>query len=82
GMHVDLSIEPGRCESCIQAKQVRLSISRMQEGPKATRRLKRVYVNLWGRASIYSRSHNEYAMHIVDDYSSALWCILLRSKGD
>ncbi|KAA1477257.1 hypothetical protein DENSPDRAFT_757067, partial [Dentipellis sp. KUC8613] len=82
GMPIDLSLEPPKCDSCIQGKQVRNTVPKVREGEKATRRVERVYVDLTGPASKVSRSGNLYSMNLIDDHSSFSWSISLRSKSD
>ena len=45
------------------------------------RKLEKVWVDLSG-PHIRSRSENEYIMDIVDDYTSHIWLIPLKGKGD
>jgi len=82
GMPINLSTIPPRCEHCILGKQACTPVPKMQEGLKATKRLGRVFVDLCGPMSSTSKSGHSYAMNIIDDFSSYVWTIPLRSKGD
>jgi len=82
GMPVNLSAMPPRCEHCILGKQARTPVPKMREGLKATKRLERVFVDLCGPMSSTSKSGHLYAMNIIDDFSSYVWTIPLKSKGD
>ena len=80
GMHVDLSSPAPKCQHCILGKQTRSSVPKVREGPRADKPLGRVYVDLCGPMSTPSRNGNLYCMNIIDDYSSFVWSIPLRSK--
>ena len=82
GMPINLSALPPRCEHCILGKQARTSVPKMWEGSKATRRLERVFIDLCGPMSVPSKNGYLYAMNIIDDYSSYVWTIPLKNKGD
>ena len=82
GMPINLSTAPPKCDHCILGKQARTSVPNLREGLKATRRLERVFVDLCGPMSVTSKSGRLYAMNIIDDYSSYVWTIPLRSKDE
>ena len=82
GMPINLSTTPPKCDHCILGKQARTSVPNLREGLKATRRLERVFVDLCGLMSVTSKSGQLYAMNIIDDYSSYVWTIPLRSKDE
>ena len=82
GMPIDLSTMPPKCDSCILGKQARTPVLKMCEGVRATRCLERVFVDLCGPMSIASKTGRLYAMNIIDDYSSYVWTIPLRSKDE
>ena len=63
-------------------KQTRTPVPKFREGTKATECLGRVYVDLCGPMAVVSHTHNLYLMNIIDDFSSYIWCIPLRSKSD
>ena len=81
-MNINLSSPPPKCEHCILGKQTRSSVPRMREGPRATKPLERVYVDLCGPMSIASRSNHLYSMNIIDDFSSFVWSLPLHSKDE
>src|SRR6267142_78954 len=81
-MPINLSSSPPKCDHCILGKQARLSVPRVQEGDKAVNRLGRVYVDLMGPMFVISKSGFLYAMNIIDDCSSYIWTIVLKSKAD
>lgn len=82
GMPLDTSSTPSKCEHCILGKQTRSSVPRVREGARATKALERIYVDLCGPMSIPSRSGRLYSMNIIDDYSSFVWSLPLRSKDE
>ena len=82
GMPTDLSITPPQCEPCIFGKQTHMPIPKLREGVKATRRLERVYVDLCGPMSVSSCSGRVYSMNIIDDFSSYIWSLPLRTKDE
>jgi transposase InsO family protein len=81
-MPIDLSTLPAKCVTCILGKQTRSSIPKVREGPKATEKLERVYIDLCGPMLSPSRTDNRYIMNIIDDYSSFSWTIPLKRKDD
>src|SRR5216683_5044300 len=82
GMTIDLSSAPLKCTHCMLGKQTQSPVPKIWEGLKATKRLERVFVDLCGPMPCVSRSRHLYAMHVVDDFSSYVWSLPLRSKGD
>ena len=82
GMPVDISSPPPKCEHCILGKQTRSSVPKQREGARATKPLERIYVDLCGPMTIPSRSNRLYSMNIIDDYSSFVWSLPLRSKDE
>ena len=82
GMPIDLSTLPPICDHCVVGKQTRRSVPRVREGLKATRRLERVFVDLTGPIHVTSKSGRRYSMNIIDDFSSYVWTIALRSKDE
>ena len=82
GMPIDLSSLPPNCDHCALGKQSRTPVPKSREGPKATKRLERVYVDLCGPMAILSKAGNLYSMNVIDDYSGYVWTLPLRSKAD
>lgn len=82
GMPVDLSSSQPVCDSCILGKQTRSPVPKMWEGVKATMPLERVYVDLCGPMPVASRSGWLYSMNVIDDYSSYVWSLPLKSKSE
>lgn len=73
-----------KCEFCVLSKQMKTPVpNHRKEGPghRATRKLEKVWVDLSG-PHVKSRTGNEYMMDIVDDYTSRVWPIPLKRKGD
>ena len=77
GMPIDLSSLPANCDHCALGKQSHSSVPKIWEGPKANRRLGRVYADLCGPMAVTSRTGNMYAMNIIDDFSGYVWSIPL-----
>ena len=82
GMPINLSPVPPKCEPCILGKQTRTSVPKMREGLRATLPLERVYVDLCGPMSVPSRTSRVYSMNVIDDFSSFVWSLPLRSKSE
>jgi hypothetical protein len=57
-------------------------VPKIQEGPKAMKRLERVFVDLCRLMPCVSHSGHLYAMHVIDNFSGYVWSLPLRSKGD
>jgi hypothetical protein len=82
GMTIDLSMAPPRCDNCLFENQTCLPTPEEWEGIRAKRPLERVYIDLWGPMSVASQSGRLYAMIVVDDFSSYVWVVPLRSKDE
>ena len=82
GMSIDLSSLPPKCEHYILGKQTRSSVPKTREGTRADKPLDWIYIDLCGPMSIASHSGCMYSMNIIDDFSSFIWSIPLRSKND
>ena len=82
GMTIDLSSAPPKCTHCMLGKQTHFPVPKLWEGPKATKRLERVFVDLCGPMPCVSRTGRLYAMHVINDFFSYVWSLPLRSKGD
>ena len=82
GMKVDLSISPPKCDLCILGKQTRSPVPSVREGNKAVKPLERVFVDLCGPMPVKSRSGRLYSMNLIDDFSSYVWSLPLRSKDE
>jgi len=82
GMPLKTSSHPSKCEHCILGKQTHSSVPKVREGVRATKQLERVYVDLCSPMSIPSRSGRLYSMNIIDDFSSFVWSLPLRSKAE
>jgi len=54
----------------------------VREGEKASHPLERVFVDLCGPIRPTSSSGGLYSMNVIDDFSSYVWSLPLRSKGD
>jgi len=82
GMTIDLPIAPFTCVNCVFGKQARLPAPGERESVQAKRPLERVYMHLWGPMSVTSQSGRLFAMIFVDDFSSYVWTVPLRSKDE
>lgn len=82
GMAINLSSSPPKCDACIRGKQTRSPVSKVREGEKASRPLERVFVDLCGPINPVSSSGRLYSMNVIDDFSSYVWCLPLKSKGE
>jgi transposase InsO family protein len=82
GMPINLSTSPPKCDPCIIGKQTRSSVPKIREGLQATCPLERIFLDLCGPMSFTSRSGNLYSMNIIDDFSSYVWSIPLRTKRE
>jgi hypothetical protein len=69
GMTIDLSSAPPKCTHCVLGKQTHSPVPKIREGPKVTKRLEKVFVDLCGPMPCVSRTGRLYAMHIIDDFS-------------
>ena len=73
-----------KCKFCVLGKQKKTPVPKhRKEGPghRATRKLEKVWVDLSG-PHVKLRMGNEYVMDIVDDYTSCVWPIPLKWKGN
>ena len=82
GMKTNLSPIPSTCDTCVRGKQTRNPIPKLCEGPRSSRRLERVHIDLSGPHSIVSCSGFSYIMNIIDDFSGYHWMWLLKLKSD
>jgi hypothetical protein len=82
GMAIDLSSSPPTCTHCVLGKQSHSPIPKTCEGLKAMERLGRIFVDLCGPMPTVLHSGRLYLMHIINDFSSYIWSLPLRSKGD
>ena len=82
GMTINLSSSPPKCQACILGKQTRLSVPKERAGERASRPLERVFVDLCGPIRPASSSGRLYSMNMIDNFSSYVWSLPLRSKGD
>lgn len=82
GMTINLSSSPPRCNPCILGKQTRSPVSKVREGEKAKVPLERVFVDLCGPIRPVSSSGHLYSMNVIDDCTSYVWSLPLKSKGD
>jgi len=82
GMRIDLSSSPPRCNHCILRKQTRSAVPKVREGKRATHPLERVYVDLCRPMPCRLRSGRLYSMNVIDDFSSYIWSLPLRSKEE
>ena len=82
GMTINLSSSPLKCDACIRGKQMHKPVSKVQEGEKVTQPLGHVFVDLCGLIRPISFSGQLYSMNLIDNYSSYMWTIPLKSKGD
>ena len=82
GMTIDLSTAPPKCTHCVLGKQTRSPMPKIWEGPKVSRQLERVFVDLCGPMPCASWSGRLYAMHVINNFSGYIWSLPLRTKGD
>jgi len=82
GMPINLSSAPATCDHCILGKQMKSHVPKMHEGHQATKRLERVFVNLCGPMPCVSKYGHLYSMNIIDDFSSYVWSLPLKSKSE
>lgn len=81
GMVLDPSSDTPVCDACIRGKQARTAVPKVREGPKSTRKLEKVHVDLSGKKDVQSRSGNNYTLDIVDDCTSHGWSIPIPNKA-
>ena len=82
GMPIDLSSSPPKCDSCILRKQMHSLVLKMHKGAKADMALQQVFADLCGPMPGVSHTGNVYTMNIIDDFSSYVWCVLLKCKSN
>ena len=82
GMPIDLSSAPATCDHCILGKQMKSHVPKMCEGRRATKRLERVFVDLCGPMPCVSKYRHLYSMNVIDDFSSYVWSLPLKSKSE
>jgi len=82
GMAIDLSSTPPKCDSCIRGKHMQTPVSKVREGEKVKRPLEHVFIDLCGPIWPLSSSGRLYSMNVIDDFSSYVWTIPLKLKGD
>ncbi|KAJ0482332.1 putative RNA-directed DNA polymerase [Helianthus annuus] len=73
---VDVAKHP--CEICHGAKQVRVPFPLSEHKTKSLGDI--IHLDVWGPYKVTSRDGFKYFLAVVDDYSRAVWCYLLRSK--
>jgi len=61
---------------------MRTPVSKVREGEKAKRPLEHVFIDLCGPIWPLSSSGHLYSMNVIDDFSSYVWTIPLKLKGD
>jgi len=81
GMPIDLSSAPVTCDHCILGKQTRSHVPKMREGHRATTRLERVFIDLCGLMPCVSKYGHLYSINVIDDFSSYVWSLPLKSKS-
>jgi len=81
-MPIDLSSALAACDHCILGKQTRSHVLKMREGCRATKRLERVFINLCGPMPYVSKYGHLYSMNVIDDFSSYVWSLPLKSKSE
>ena len=82
GMPIDLSSAPATCDHCVLGKQTRSYVPKMHEGCRATKRLERVFVDLCGPMHSVLKYGHLYSMNVIDNYSSYVWSLPLKSKSE
>ena len=82
GMPINISFSPPKCNSCVLGKQTRASVPKLREGVRATRPLECVFLDLCGPTSVASRSGRFYSMNLIDDFTSYVWTLPLRTKSE
>jgi transposase InsO family protein len=81
-MPIDLSSSPPRCDHCILGKQTRSPVPKVREGVRASLPLERVFVDLCGPMPAVSQSGRLYSMNVIDDFTSYVWSLPLKSKSE
>ena len=81
-MAINLSSSPPKCDACIRGKQMQSLVSKVREGEKASCLLEHMFVDLCGLINPVSSSGRLYSMNVIDDFSSYVWCLPLKMKGE
>ena len=81
GMPINLSYALATCDHCILGKQTRSHVLRMCEGCWTTKQLERVFINLCRPMPCVSKYGHLYSMNVIDDFSSYVWSLPLKSKS-
>ena len=81
GMPINLSSAPATYDHCILGKQTRSHMPRMHEGRQATKQLERVFIDLCRLMPCVSKYGHLYSMNVIDDFSSYVWSLPLKSKS-
>lgn len=76
----ELNSESPVCASCMKGKITRASFPPSTRD-RATKRLGRVYSDLWGPAPVSTPNGSRYAMTFTDDNSRLVWIYFLRMKS-
>jgi hypothetical protein len=79
-MDLDPSSKATPCDTCFRGKQVAAAIPKLREGDKSKEALELVFVDLCGVFDTRSRSGNNYILDIVDDATTAGYCIPIADK--
>ena len=82
GMPINLSSAPATYDHCILGKQTRSHMPRMHEGRQATKQLERVFIDLCRLMPCVSKYGHLYSMNVIDDFSSYVWSLPLKSKSE
>ena len=67
------------CENCILGKQRRVSFKKVGKTPKEVK-LKLVYTNVWGLASISSIGRRFFFVTFIDDHLRKVWVYFMIHK--
>ena len=81
-MRIDLSTAPPRCDHCILSKQTHSSVPKVRKGVRASHPLEHVFIDLCRPMPCASHSSHLYSMNLIDDFSSYVWNLPLRSKDE
>ncbi len=81
-MCIDLSTVLPRCDHCILGKQTCSSVPKVREGIRASCPLECVFINLCGPMPCASHSGHLYFINLIDNFSSYVWSLPLRSKDE
>jgi len=81
GMPINLSSAPAACDHCILGKQTRSHVPKMREGCQATKQLEQVFIDLCRPMPCVLKYGHLYSMNVIDDFSSYVWSLPLKSKS-